>query len=132
MSFFQSALSPAYKLYTTANVYVNGSLLLEEAAVTIDRVAESTSIYTLGKGYAGEASGAPMLEMSVDNAIPSTNFELDSGKFLGPMQKVNFAVSAGDKTIQFDGFIIADNFSHAVNSSSKLSFKAKGFFADWE
>jgi hypothetical protein len=132
MGIFQSALDPAYKIYTTARVYVNGSVLLEEAAVTIDRVAESTSIYTIGKGYAGEGAGAPMIELTVDNAIPSTGFEMDPGQFLGVMQQVNFAINAGDKTLQFDGFIIADNFQHAVNSNAKLSFKAKGFVANWE
>ena len=106
--------------------------VLEEAAVTIDRVTESHSIYTLGNGYAGEAAGAPMIELTVDNAVPSTNFELDAGQFMGVMQKVNFAVSAGSKALQFDGFIISDNFSHAVNNTSKLSFKAKGFFRNWE
>ena len=132
MSFFQTALDPVYKIYTTANVYVNGSLLLEESGVVIDRVADSQSIYTLGRGYAGEASGAPMLELSVEEAIPSTDFELDPGRFMGTMQKVNFAISAGSKVLQFDGFIIADNFAHAVNTSAKLSFKAKGFFSNWE
>jgi hypothetical protein len=132
MSIFQSAIDPSYKQYTIANVYVNGSLLLEESAVSIDRVTESHSIYTLGKGYAGEAAGAPMIELSVENAVPSTNFELDSGRFMGVMQQVSFAVNAGSKVLQFNGFIVADNFAHAVNSNAKLAFKCKGFMADWE
>lgn len=131
MSIFQSQIDPNFQRYATANVYVNGSLLMEEASVSVDRIADSTSIYTLGRGYSGEAAGAKMLEISVDNAVPSTGFEMEPGIFMNNMQEVNFAVTVGDKILQFNGFIISDNFSHAVNTNSKLSFKAKGFFEEF-
>jgi hypothetical protein len=110
---------------------VNGSVLLEESSVTMDRVMDSTSIYTLGRGYSGEAMGAPQIVLTVESMVPSTHFELDPGRFMGVMQEVEFAINAGAGTIQFNGFIVSDNFSHAINSNAKITFTAKGFFSGY-
>lgn len=119
------------QLYTLANVYVNGSLLAEEASVTVDRATNSQQVITVAKGYAGESPGAAMTELSVENVVPAADFELNPGKFMGSMQVVEFSAFAAGRTLTFKGFIVSDNFSHAANSASKLSFKARGSFSDW-
>ena len=119
------------QVYTKAAVYVNGSLLIEEASITINRDTNSHPIHTIARGYAGEAAGSPLLEISVENAVPSLDFEMDPGQFMGNMQEVQFAVFAAGRTLNFSGFILSDNFSHAVETESKLNFKARGFYTNW-
>jgi len=119
------------QLYALADVFVNGSLLAEEASVTIDRATNSQQVLTVNKGYSGESPGALMTEISVDSAVPAVGFELNPGLYMGALQAVEFTIFAGSKKLTFNGFIISDNFSHAVNTESKLSFKARGSFSDW-
>lgn len=114
------------QLYATASIYVNGSLLAEETSINITRDAHSESIHTVGAGYAGEMYGSPTVEVMVDSAVPAAGFEMDPGKFMGAMQEITFSVFANSTILSFTGFIVSDNFAHAVNSASKLSFKAKG------
>jgi hypothetical protein len=120
------------QLYTVAYIYINGSLLAEEASLNVDRVTNSQEVLTVAKGYAGESPGAAMTQVSVDNAVPSADFEFNPGNFMGAMQPVEITVFAANNKLTFTGFIISDNFSHAVNSASKLSFSARGSFANFE
>lgn len=119
------------QLYTAANVYINGSLLSEEASVTVNRSTNSQQVITVAKGYAGESPGAAMCEITVESAVPAADFELDPSTFMGELQVVEFTVFAAGNTLTFKGFIISDNFSHAANTESKLTFNARGQFAEW-
>src|SRR5574338_728038 len=116
------------QLYTAAFVYVNGALLSEEASVTVNRSTNSQQVITVAKGYAGESPGAAMCEITVESAVPAADFELDPSKFLGELRVTEFTVFAAGKTLTFKGFIISDNFSHAANTESKLTFSARGQF----
>lgn len=121
------------QLYAVANVTVNGTLLAEEASVTVDRATNSQQVITVAKGYAGESPGAPMTEISVDEAVPSTFFELDASGFMGELQAVEFTIYVGSaNSLTFKGFIISDNFRHAANDKSNLSFRARGSFSSWQ
>jgi hypothetical protein len=119
------------QLYTAGFVYVNGSLLAEEASVTVSRATNSQQIITVAKGYSGESPGAAMCEITVESVVPAADFELNPGKFMGDLKVCEFTIFAAGNTLTFKGFIISDNFSHAANSESKLSFQARGNFADW-
>lgn len=130
-------MSTNLQQYTIANIYVTTpdagtKLLSEEASVTIDRSTGSQQVLTVQKGYSGESPGASMCELSVDNAVPSADFEFDPGPYMADLLPVKFTVFAAGRTLNFDGFIISDNFQHAVNSEAKLSFKARGNFGTWE
>lgn len=119
------------QLYTAAFVYVNGALLSEEASVTVSRATNSQQVITVAKGYAGESPGAAMCEITVESAVPAGDFELNPDKFMTDLKVVEFTVFAAGNTLTFKGFIISDNFSHAANTESKLSFQARGQFAEW-
>lgn len=124
------------QLYTAAFVYVNGALLAEEASVTVNRSTNSQQVITVSKGYAGESPGAAMCEVTVESAVPAADFELDTvvGKpmEIEQLKVVEFTIFAAGSTLSFKGFIISDNFSHAANTESKLSFSARGQFANWD
>ena len=117
--------------YTKAVVYVNSSVLSEEASVTIKRTSGSQPVKTVAKGYAGESPGSPMTEITVSNAVPSADFELDPGQFINLLEIVELTVFAAGKTMTVKGSIIDDNFSHAVDSEAKLEFNFRGGPGSW-
>ena len=128
--------------YARAVISVDGRDLFEEASVTINRLTNSQPVSTVHWGYNGETPGAPMVEVSVDNAVPASAIEFDPGSYMltlspvgGPGPNgVKFVIDVpGGPTLQFDGFIVTDNFAHAVNASSKITFTARGRFeSTWE
>lgn len=118
--------------YTKAVVYIGTSVLSEEASVTIKRSSGSQPVKTVAKGYSGESPGSPMTEITVSNAVPSADFELDPGNFINLVEVVTITIFAAGRTMTVKGFIIDDNFSHAVDSEAKLEFNFRGGIAYWE
>ena len=117
--------------YATSLVYVNSSLLAEESSVTINRNTNSQQMITLHGGYAGESSGAEIVNVTVQSNIPSSGFEFDPGQFMLGSRYVEFDIRIGSETIAFEGQITSDNFAHAVGSSAALSFSARGKFSKY-
>ena len=99
---------------------------------TISRTTNSNAVQTLARGYVGESPGASMTEITVESPVPSTDFELDPSQFMDELLPVRFTVFGPSKTLSFEGVIISDNFSQAVNGVQTLSFTARGPFARWE
>jgi hypothetical protein len=118
--------------YTKATVYLNSSVLSEEASVTIKRMSGAQPVKTTAKGFSGMSPGAPMMTVSVSNAVPSADFELDPGKMIKDLEVVEITIFAANRTLTSKGFILDDNFSHAVETASKLDFEFTGQFAEWE
>ena len=122
-----------FQLYAQAAVLVDGLFLTQESSVTVARATNSQAVNTVALGYAGESPGAPMVEITVRNAVPSADFELNPGKFMKKMQEVELGIlGPGGKQLTARGFIISDNFQHAVNSESSLEFSFRGKMKDWE
>jgi hypothetical protein len=117
--------------YTKATVYWNGTLLSEESSVTVKRMSGAQPVKTTAKGFAGMSPGAPMMTVSVENAVPTADFELDPGAVMENLDDGELTIFAAGRTITSKGFITEDNFSHAFESQSKLSFEFTGQFANW-
>ena len=121
-----------FQLYAQAAVLIDGLFLTQESSVQVARATNSQAVNTVALGYAGESPGAPMVEIEVSNAVPSADFELNPGKFMKRLQEVEIGIlGPGGKQLTARGFIISDNFQHAVNSASSLSFNFRGKMQDW-
>jgi hypothetical protein len=72
-----------------------------------------------------------MMTVSVENAVPTADFELDPGAVMENLDDGELTIFAAGRTITSKGFITEDNFSHAFESQSKLSFEFTGQFANW-
>lgn len=121
------------QIYAQAGVLINGLLLAQESSVTVARSTNSQAVNTVMLGYAGESPGAKMVEITVRNAVPSADFELNPGKFMIRLEEVEVGIlGPGGKQLTARGFIISDNFQHAVNSESSLEFSFRGKMKDWE
>lgn len=122
------------QLYSLAQVYINGSLLAEEASVTIDRDTKALPVMTVAKGFSGMSPGAPMMSIQVENGVPAAGFELNPGQFMsisGGLQVVEVSIFAAGQLLTTKGFVVSDNFQHAVNQEAKLKFSITAQFADW-
>lgn len=118
--------------YTKAVVYVNSNLLTEESNVTIKRDSGGNAVKTVAKGYAGRSPGAPMTMITVRNAVPSADFELNPGSFINNTEEVEVSVFAAGKTLTVVGFIISDNFQHGVDNAAELEFEFEGGPSNWQ
>lgn len=124
----------ALQRYALCNVFVAGiGILAEEVSCRLKRSTNSQAVATVAKGYAGESPGAAMIEIEVDNAVPSADFELNPGRFMTNLStaEVTFAFSTGGPHLTVKGFIVEDSFSHSVNNASSLSFTFRGPYTDW-
>ena len=120
------------KIYGQFSIYVNSSLLTEVTEINISRTVESQEIHLVSEGFCGLLTSDPVVTVTCKNAVPSTAFEFDPGKFMSSNSKIQFTISnTGSNTVYFIGWIIEDNFQSAVNSSSSLSFTAKGMFSQF-
>lgn len=118
--------------YSKALVLLNGTLLAEEASVSVRRSTGAQKVMTTAKGWAGMSLGAPMIEIDVSSAVPSADFEVDPGRFMKTLEIVELTVVAAGKQLTSKGIINEDSFKHSVNAESTLEFKFEGQYADWE
>ena len=117
--------------YTKAVVYINGALLTEESNVTVKRESGGNAVKTVAKGYAGRSPGAPMTMITVKNAVPSADFELNPGAFINNSESCEISIFAAGRTLTVEGFIIDDNFQHGVDAAAELEFNFEGGPSDW-
>ncbi len=110
------------QLYSNAYVIVNGALLTQESSVTIEKKSNAIPRFTLGKGFAGMSLGAGVVEITVENAVPSTDFEFNPDYYLKSGYYVDIGVVMASRQSVFKGFITDATYSHSTNDSSKLSF----------
>jgi hypothetical protein len=124
-------MSANVQKYALATVVVNGSTLTEESNVTVKRESGGNAVKTVSKGYAGRSPGAPMTMITVKNAVPSADFELDPGPFINQTEAVEISIFAAGRTMTLTGFIISDNFQHGVDSAAELEFEFEGGPGEW-
>lgn len=120
------------QLYTKASVYINGRLLTESSNVTIKRESGSNPVETIHKGYAGESPGAKKANITVRNAVPSADFELDPGPFMNNDEAVELSIFAAGRTATATGFIYEDNFQMGVGNAAELEFSFRTGQLDWQ
>lgn len=120
-------------LYARLQVYINGDFLAECTNVNVKRVSGNRPQKTLGKDFAGVTPGAKGLNLTLDNAVPSMDFELNPGKFMNTTEVVEVTVYAGQvRHMSFKGFIMDDSLSQSVDAETKLSFTLEGEYADYD
>jgi hypothetical protein len=120
------------QLYSNAYVLINGLLLTEESSVTVEKKSGLNPVFTSVNNFAGATQGASTAEISIDNAVPSADFELNPDQFMRTGQVVEVGVIMANRVSQFVGFMMDATYSHSVNDSSKLSMKLLCRFADFE
>lgn len=107
--------------YAQIKIYANGSLLVEEASVTMKRSSNAQMIKTVAKGFAGVSKGAPMTTVQISSAVPSAGYELDPTVYINSNNIIQFTLVLGEGLqATMNGFITDDDSTHAVDTPSKL------------
>lgn len=121
------------QLYSNAKVYIAGAgLLTQENSVTVDKKSGLIPVYTTVEGLAGATQGASTAEITIENAVPSADFEFNPDPYMRTGAVVEVHVDmAGRKTV-FKGFITDSTYHHSVSDSSKLTMKLLTRFSDFE
>jgi hypothetical protein len=123
------------QIYSLINVYVAGILAAEEASCTIAQATNSQPVKTVAKGYAGESPGAPMTEVTIDMVNPVAGFEPAQLALMNSMDElvpVQFTFYVASNELVFNGFTTNRDLSHAVDTESKISFKARGSYGTFQ
>ena len=120
------------KLYSNAELFVNGTFLAEEASVSVKKASGLNPVFTVGNGFAGMTQGAPTIEVSVESAVPSADLEFarDSYMLVGEVVEVRIVMANRESNIK--GFVTEASYTHSVNDSSKLSMTFMCRFGEFE
>ncbi len=121
------------QLYSNAKVYVEGvGDLSQENSVTVEKKSGLNPVFTSLEGFAGMTQGASTAEITIENAVPLPDFELNPDPYMkvGAVVEVHVYM-AGNVTV-FKGFITDATYSHSINDSSKLSMKLMCRFSEFE
>ena len=113
-----------FQIYSNCIVKIDGKLLTEEGTVSFDKKSGLNPVFTTVKGYAGMAQGAGFTEVTIESAVPSTDFEFNPDPYLlKPNKTVEVTlIMAGRQTV-CNGFITDATYSHSVNKESQLHIK---------
>lgn len=117
-----------------ANIFsgIDGKLLLEQQTVSLSKKSGLNPVFTVGSGFAGMSQGASTMEISIENAVPTTDLEFNPDMYLrtGAVVEVSF-IMAGRQTVA-KGFITEANYSYSVNEHAKVSMTIMARFSDFE
>ena len=119
-------------IYTNAFVTLSNTILSQEASVSIRRTTGSQIVGTVPLGYAGESPGMAMCEIDVESAVPIAGFEYDPTTVMQGLIPVELGIIAAGKACKAKGFIIEDDFKHALNQEAKQSIRFRGAMPVWE
>jgi hypothetical protein len=122
----------ALKVYSRAYVTIDGSLLSEEASISLEKKSGMAPITTLGAGFAGMSLGSAICEVVIESAVPSTDFEFSPDLFLRKGETVEVGIIMADRQSVFKGFITEATYSHSVNKEALLHMKLMCRFAEFE
>ena len=120
-------------LYSNAFITIVGvGLLAQESSLTIEKKSGLLPTFTVVEGLAGMTQGAGTAEITVENAVPSADFEMNPDPFMRTGAVVEIWTDMASRRSVFKGFITDATYSHSVNDASKLTMKFLCRFSDFE
>ncbi len=120
------------KLYSGAEVYINSALLTEEASVTLEKKSGLNPVFTVVNGLAGMTQGAATMEVTIETAVPSADFEFNPDGYMLVGEVVDFRMVMANRETNAKAFMTDASYSHGANDASKLSMKLLCRFAEFE
>lgn len=112
----------ALQHYSSAAIFVDGSLLSEASEVNIETNPALVEIMTMQKGFAGVSPGAEKTSISVTSAVPRVGFELDYLDKCQGVKVVEVTVFAHGKKTTCKGFLSNVKQTYGVNKEATVSF----------
>ncbi len=121
-----------FQMYSNAFASINGTIITEETSITVDKKSGLNPVFTVARGFAGMSQGASTCEVTIENAVPSADFEVNPDRYMRIGEVVELGIIMANRQMVAKGFITDATYSHSVNQESKLSMKLMCQFADFE
>lgn len=118
--------------FANAFVYLDGLLLTTSSQVTVEKKSGLNMVETTVLGLAGAVRGSSRVEISVENAIPSADFEVNPDPFMETGRIVEIKIVMGSRVSIHNGYLTDATYSHSVNDASKVNVKFTGKFGNFE
>lgn len=118
--------------YSNAFVFIEGRLLTQESSVKVSIKSGFNPVHTTHEGLAGASEGSSFIEIDVEEAVPSADFDTDPTAYMKTFTVVEVKIVAASKQGIFKCFMTESDFSHSVDSPAKMSFKFIGRLSDFE
>ena|SRR5688572_7206932 len=120
------------QLYASGYVQVDGKTLTEETSLTLEKKSGLNPVMTVINGFSGMSQGATTVEISIDSAVPSRDFEFNPDRYMRLGSVVEVIVQMAGRLTTVKGFITEASYSHSVGDAAKLSMKLMCKFEDFE
>lgn len=120
------------QLYANIRIELANTVLAEATSISIDKKSGMIPVFTVGSGFSGMTQGASTCEISVENAVPSADFEFSPDQYMRLGTVVDIVIEMAAKQTVVKGFITDCTYSYSINDSSKLSLKLMSRFGDFE
>lgn len=121
-----------FQNYSDALVKIEGQLLTESSSVSVEKKSGLSPVYTTVGGFSGMAPGSPVMEVSIENAVPAVDFEMDFDSMIATRKIVTVQIIMANKITEFKAFVTDATYSHSVNEAGKLHLKLMGRLASFE
>lgn len=117
-------MSTELDLYSSMYISVDGTTLVQETSITVEMDSGLKEIITSALGLAGMSQGAPKVEVTVENAVPSADFEYMPDEVMLTGKVVEIGIVVAGRQMLLKGFITKGTLKHSANEASSLSFTA--------
>jgi hypothetical protein len=118
--------------YANLLVYREGTLLTEENQVTIRRDFANKGVTTTARGLAGYVKGAPVMHITLRNAVPAKGVEYDPGPDGASATPKQYTLIRGAQSLTGKFVVMTDESSHQAGNESELNFDLEGPLVQWQ
>jgi hypothetical protein len=118
--------------YSNILVYREGTLLTEENEVTVTRDFANKGVVTVAKGLSGYVKGAPVMKVSIRNAVPAKGVEYDPGPDGASATPKEYTFVRGSQSLTNKFVVMSDDTGHKAGDESHLNFDLEGPVAQWQ
>lgn len=122
-------------LYSNLYAYIDGALLAENQTLTVSlQPKNQEDIISIGEGYLGTETGAHVLQVEGELAVPLDGTELNVLQLALYKQKVQLFLSEGGsgQTLTSVGYILSPTRRAGVGQNQVASFSFRGTPAFFE
>jgi len=107
-------------------VLYNGVPVLQASSITFNVETDNKDVNTLLLGRAGFSAGPKKVQVSVDNAIPSSGMEVDWPAVAEAQAQVSLGFSIAGKTYNATGDVRSVRVTTSVDNANAVSFEFHG------
>lgn len=119
----------ALNLYDNVFPYLNGAQLTEATQVQASFSSDDQSVMTISKGFAGVSPSPDIMECTVEQAVPVTDFDvgrLQRYKLERTIVTLGLQFGGSGQRVETNGFLVSFSIDSGVGKTTSISFTFRG------